>query len=821
MASMADKEHYGAEEASESRRRPNLTFIGLSQFPPVINNHEAVLFAGGSGRRRWGTRRIVANHCSWASSARHCSSEEASRECCDWSRGKLGGEGDMLLLEEGAGLLGGDGGRISLGPDGSDTSTVCTKSIPNRNSKAQNFIVDGDVTLLRFTPFYVFGRVYDNSSKLKLPVGVRYFSSAEPPSHLVIGMPALSPTMSQGNIAKWRKKEGDKVGVPEMSYDDIIESLAFNFIGQLPSRSTHGVVGGYDGVSNGIVGWIEVGDVICDIETDKATLEFESLEEGFLAKILVPEGSKDVPVGQPIAITVEDSEDLQNVPAVVTDGSEAKEKQSVQDNVTNENKQPETSSAKISASDLPPHIILEMPALSPTMNQGNIAKWRKKEGDKIEVGDVICDIETDKATLEFECLEEGFIAKILAPDDSKDVTVGQAIAITVEDMNDIEAVKTSIDFAVMEEKLTHGDTRNKMRGQNTSFSRISPSAKLLITEHGLDASLLIASGPRGTLLKGDVLAAIKSGKGSAKISSSEKIPESPQIQSNISSASAGSGAHIHQSDFFEDLPNSQIRKFDVYFADVILDPLLSFRKELKEKYDVKVSVNDIVIKAVAIALRNVPEANGVSFTISAFDAHMSVPLKADMVGARADGSLGILLAHLSSTELLMSDGARAPKVLYAYWNAEKGEVVLCDSVDISIAVATEKGLMTPIVKNADQKSISRISSEVKELAEKARTGKLTPTEFQGGTFSISNLGMFPVDHFSAIINPPQGGILAVGRGNQVVVPVAGSDGIEKPAVVTKINLTLSADHRVIEGKVGGAFVAALRSNFSDIRKLLL
>ncbi|KAK2996363.1 hypothetical protein RJ639_026345, partial [Escallonia herrerae] len=265
-----------------------------------------------------------------------------------------------------------------------------------------------------------------------------------------------------------------------------------------------------------------------------------------------------------------------------------------------------------------------------------------------------------------------FIAKILAPDDSKDVTVGQAIAITVEDMNDIEAVKTSIDFAVMEEKLTHGDTRNKMRGQNTSFSRISPSAKLLITEHGLDASLLIASGPRGTLLKGDVLAAIKSGKGSAKISSSEKIPESPQIQSNISSASAGSGAHIHQSDFFEDLPNSQIRK----------------------------------------------------------------------------------------------------------------------------------GLMTPIVKNADQKSISRISSEVKELAEKARTGKLTPTEFQGGTFSISNLGMFPVDHFSAIINPPQGGILAVGRGNQVVVPVAGSDGIEKPAVVTKINLTLSADHRVIEGKVG-------------------
>jgi len=201
-------------------------------------------------------------------------------------------------------------------------------------------------------------------------------------------------------------------------------------------------------------------------------------------------------------------------------------------------------------------------------------------------------------------------------------------------------------------------------------------------------------------------------------------------------------------------------------SDVTLDPLLSFRKELKEKHDVKVSVNDIVIKAVANALRNVPEAN-------------------------------------------------------AYWDTEKGEIVLVDTVNISIAVATEKGLMTPIVRNADQKTISSISSEVKELAAKARAGKLTPNEFQGGTFSISNLGMFPVDNFCAIINPPQACILAVGRGNEVVEPVVGSDGTERPSVVTKMNLTLSADHRVFDGKVGGAFLSALRSNFSDIRRLLL
>ncbi|PWA71250.1 dihydrolipoamide acetyltransferase, long form protein [Artemisia annua] len=164
-----------------------------------------------------------------------------------------------------------------------------------------------------------------------------------------------------------------------------------------------------------------------------------------------------------------------------------------------------------------------------------------------------------------------------------------------------------------------------------------------------------------------------------------------------------------------------------FLTDVILDPLLTFRKELKDKFGVKVSVNDIVIKTVAIALRNVPKAN----------------------------------------------------------------------------VATEKGLITPIVKNADQKSISTMSSEIKELAAKTRAGKLTPNEFQGGTFSISNLGMFPMDQFCAIINPPQSGILAVGRGNQVVEPVFGDDGIKKPGVVKKMNVTLSGDHRVFDGEVAG------------------
>ncbi|KAJ8759187.1 hypothetical protein K2173_004194 [Erythroxylum novogranatense] len=579
--------------------------------------------------------------------------------------------------------------------------------------------------------------VHEKYLKLKLPISVRRFSSADLPRHEVIGMPALSPTMTQGNIAKWRKKEGDK---------------------------------------------IEVGDILCEIETDKATLEFESLEEGFLARILAPEGSKDVPVGQPIAITVEDADDIQNVPASVSSGSEVKDEKSTKHDIQHEGVK-ETSSA-IDTSDLPPHTILGMPALSPTMDQGNIAKWRKKEGDKIAVGDIICEIETDKATLEFETLEEGYLAKILAPEGSKEVAVGQPIAITVEDPQDIEAVKNSASGSVStkEGKSTHHESKSEPREKKGSFTKISPSAKLLISEYGLDESSLKASGPYGTLLKSDVLDAIKSGKATSRKSSPKetKVPSPPKGPQPSKTALPESKSQLQQSDSFEDQPNSQIRKIiarrlleskqstpHLYLStDVVLDPLLSFRKELKERHDIKVSVNDIVIKAVAIALRNVPEAN-------------------------------------------------------AYWNVEKEELILCDSVDISIAVATEKGLMTPIVRNADQKSISAISSEVKQLAEKARAGKLAPNEFQGGTFSISNLGMYPVDQFSAIINPPQAGILAVGRGNKVVEPLIGTDGTERPVIVNKMNMTLSADHRVFDGKVGGAFLSSLRSNFSDIRRLLL
>ncbi|CAN7094754.1 unnamed protein product [Brassica rapa subsp. narinosa] len=568
----------------------------------------------------------------------------------------------------------------------------------------------------------------------------------------VLTMPALSPTMSHGNIAKWLKKEGDKVGL--------------------------------------FLSLVEVGDVLCEIETDKATVELESQEEGYLAKVLVTEGSKDIPVNAPIAIMVEEEDDIQNVSAPGEDGRVGKEETSTHQEMKPEESTQKKGSIQPDTSDLPPHVVLEMPALSPTMNQGNIAKWWKKEGDKIEVGDVIGEIETDKATLEFDSLEEGYLAKILVPEGSKDVAVGKPIALIVypssaqvEDAESIEAIKSSSGRGseVETEKQPPQSVVDISGGKKAGFAKISPAAKLLILEHGLEASSIEASGPYGTLLKSDVVAAIASGKTAKRsVSTEKKQPSKDNLSKSSSISQPELKSYATLSDDYEDFPNSQICKIiakrlleskqkipHLYLSsDVVLDPLIAFRKELHENHGVKVSVNDIIIKAVAVALRNVRQAN-------------------------------------------------------AFWDAEKGEIVMLEDVDISIAVATEKGLMTPIIRNADQKSISAISLEVvKELAQKARSGKLAPHEFQGGTFSISNLGMYPVDQFCAIINPPQAGILAVGGGNKVVEAVIGADG-ETPSVVTKMNVTLSADHRIFDGQVGASFLAELRSNFEDVRRLLL
>jgi pyruvate dehydrogenase E2 component (dihydrolipoamide acetyltransferase) len=565
------------------------------------------------------------------------------------------------------------------------------------------------------------------------------------PPHEVLAMPALSPTMTQGNVGNWKKKEGDKVAA---------------------------------------------GDVLCDIETDKATLDFESLEDGVLAKILMPAGSKDVPVGKALCVIAESDENLSKFSNYSQGGGGGgggggAAKAALQASPLKQQSAPAKAAPaqkkKAPPVDLPAHQVLAMPALSPTMTQGNVGTWKKKEGEQVAAGDVLCDIETDKATLDFESLEDGYMAKIMIPSGTKDVQVGMELCIIAETNEDLGKFASYSGGASASDDAGAPEAANQPSSAPTSAAapavetgsagqgRIGPAVKKLLAETGLSASQIKGTGPRGAVLKGDVLAAAKGGMkpqaGGAEKTTAAKKPSKAGAATPDSPLS------------FEDIPNSAIRKIiakrlleskigtpHAYLqSGTLLDPTLKLRKELKEKHGISVSVNDFVIKAAAMALSEVPEAN-------------------------------------------------------AFWDDKVGDRVNNKSIDISIAVATDKGLITPIVKNADQKSLSTISAEVKSLAEKARQGKLKPHEFQGGTFSISNLGMFQVDHFCAIINPPQACILAVGRGVQKVVYDEDTNG---PKTVTEMLVTISVDHRVYDGDTGGRFLAAFRKNLSNPQRMLL
>ncbi|XP_024397031.1 dihydrolipoyllysine-residue acetyltransferase component 1 of pyruvate dehydrogenase complex, mitochondrial [Physcomitrium patens] len=569
-------------------------------------------------------------------------------------------------------------------------------------------------------------------------------ASTPPPSdlppHQVLAMPALSPTMTQGNVGNWKKQEGDRVAA---------------------------------------------GDVLCDIETDKATLDFETLEDGILVKILMPSGSRDVPVGKALCVIAESEEDV----AKFASYSEGGDQSAPQASAPKQQAPVSSSSApcpRTPPADLPPHQILAMPALSPTMTQGNVGTWRKKEGDQIAAGDVLCDIETDKATLDFESLEDGYLAKIIIPSGSKDVQVGMELCIIAESGEDLDkfasysdASASAATTSVSKPTETAYEPTPAPMTSSTVKGNIGPAVKKLLAESGLNVSQIQGTGPGGMIIKGDVLAAIKGGmKPLAGDKAGDKVKGAAAQTDAAAPKSAPSKAPTPDTSLtFEDIPNTPIRKIiakrlleskniipHAYVqSDTTLDATLRFRKYLKDTHGINVSVNDFVIKAAALALKEVPDAN-------------------------------------------------------AFWDDKVGDRVNNNSIDISIAVATDKGLITPILKNADQKSLSTISAEVKTLVEKARNGKLKPHEFQGGTFSISNLGMFQVDHFCAIINPPQACILAVGRGVQKVVWDEDSNG---PKTVTQMLVTISVDHRVYGGDTASQFLAAFRKNLANPQRMLL
>lgn len=420
-----------------------------------------------------------------------------------------------------------------------------------------------------------------------------------------------------------------------------------------------------------------------------------------------------------------------------------------------------------------------MPALSPTMSAGNLVEWKVAEGQAIAPGDILAEIETDKATLSWENQDDGYIAKLLVPAGSHGVKVGQPVALVVDDEDQIAAFKSYTADSGAEKETATTSTESSSESSLHDV-RLAPSARHLLEEHHISIDRVRPTGPHGIMTKGDVLAVISSGSISSgppetakhktqKPEPAPKGPKAPPVETPIAqSPNAAPSSLSVQVPTDVDIPTSQIRRIiaqrlleskssipHMYVSsDVELDAIVQLRESLKQQ-NMKVSVNDCIIKAVAQALAQVPQAN-------------------------------------------------------ASWDSATSSVKELRSIDISIAVATDSGLITPIIKRANEKSLLEISIEVRELASRARANKLKPEEFQGGSFSISNLGMYGIDSFSAIINPPQAAIMAVG-GARKIVKMANS----VPETVTVMNVTLSADGRVFDHQVVSDFLASFSRNMTN------
>jgi len=436
------------------------------------------------------------------------------------------------------------------------------------------------------------------------------------------------------------------------------------------------------------------------------------------------------------------------------------------------------------------------------MESGTIAEWALKEGDSFGAGSVICSVETDKATMDFEAQDDGFLAKILKQGpDAVDVPCGEPVCIFVEDEADVAAFA---DYVVESSPATPSEAApaaveaSAPAASAPAVDRevsdeyvLLPSARFLSESKGLDATGLPGTGKGGRVTKGDVLLAIKNGVAMpalAKKASAAAPAAAPAQAAAAPAPSSGPMADIAIPEVetygtFEDMPNNNMRKViakrltqskqevpHFYTSmEVELDNVLALRKKLVANHDIKVSVNDVIIRCCALALRDVPEVNGT-------------------------------------------------------YDPKSDAVKLQDSIDISIAVATPTGLITPIVPATDKLGLSGITEKVRDLAGRAREGKLAPEEYQGGTFCISNLGMFGIDEFSAVINPPQAAILAVGGGTRRVVPTPYVEGAEeqaKPSIKTIMTARLSADRRVVDEATSSLFMSAFKHYISKPELLML
>jgi len=428
-----------------------------------------------------------------------------------------------------------------------------------------------------------------------------------------------------------------------------------------------------------------------------------------------------------------------------------------------------------------------MPALSPTMEEGTLAKWLVKEGDTVSSGDLIAEIETDKATMEFEAVDEGVVGKILVAEGSEGVAVNTPIAVLLEDgesASDIgsgapaapaaEAAPAAVEAAApapAAAPAAPAPAAAPAAPASADGSRIfaSPLARRIAADKGLDLATLTGSGPRGRIVKADVENAVAApapaaaaAPAAAPAKAAAAAPTGPSTEAVIKTYEGRTFEEVsldgmrktiaaRLSEAKQTIPHFYLRR------DIKLDALLKFRSQLNKQLEargVKLSVNDFIIKAVANALQQVPEANAV-------------------------------------------------------WAGDR--VLQMKASDVAVAVAIEGGLFTPVLQDADMKSLSALSGEMKDLASRARERKLAPHEYQGGSFAISNLGMFGIDNFDAIVNPPHAGILAVGAGTKK--PVVGEDG--ELTVATVMSVTMSVDHRVIDGAVGANLLKAIVDNLEN------
>lgn len=534
----------------------------------------------------------------------------------------------------------------------------------------------------------------------------------------VVNMPRLSDTMEEGTVAKWLKKVGDA---------------------------------------------IEEGDILAEIETDKATMEFESFYSGTLLHIGIPEG-EGAPVDSLLAIIGEKGEDISGL---LSGGASAPPTPASTAEVAAASPATEEKATTPAATSIPEGVeIVTMPRLSDTMEEGTVATWLKKVGDTVEEGDILAEIETDKATMEFESFYSGTLLHI-GIQEGQSAPVDDVLAIIGPAGTDVSAVLSGGNSAAPAAQAVASApaaapaavsvpaeaSSQTVQTTSTSGGRVlaSPLAKRIAAEKGIDLSQLKGSGENGRIIRRDLEGVTASQPASAPVPSAATAPSAPAVQPLVGQESV------------ESVKNSQMRKVIAkrlseskftaphYYLtiEVEMDEAKAARSSMNELPDTKVSFNDMVLKACAMAL----------------------------------------LKH---------------KQVNTTWKDD--HTLFNHHVHLGVAVAVEDGLVVPVIRHADQLSLSNIGAQVKDMAGRARTKKLTPAEMEGSTFTVSNLGMFGIEEFTSIINQPNSAILSVGA---IVEKAVVRDG--QIAIRSMMKLTLACDHRTVDGATGAQFLQTLKT----------